>query len=277
MECGWQTGQGRKVLAGCGTASCGFQALSKGGGAVLKAVGISDIGRCRKNNEDAYHITAGDDPVHNIYVVADGMGGCNAGEVASSSAIETFLEYLRQEKEHAGSEETLDLMTGAVAAANEAVYRKSNSAREFAEMGTTLVAAVIREEKLFVVHVGDSRAYLYRKKMLKPLTTDHSYVMELVKMGSITKEEAAEHPKRNVITRAVGIRDSVETDTMIRQVKKGDMLLLCTDGLSGMLRDDEIARILDKRCSVERKAAVLVDEANKHGGYDNISLILVEI
>ena len=130
---------------GCGTASRGFQALSKGGGAVLKAVGISDIGRCRKNNEDAYHITAGDDPVHNIYVVADGMGGCNAGEVASSSAIETFLEYLRQEKEHAGSEETLDLMTGAVAAANEAVYRKSNSAREFAEMGTTLVAAVIRE------------------------------------------------------------------------------------------------------------------------------------
>lgn len=243
----------------------------------MKAVGISDIGRCRKNNEDAYHITAGDDPAHNIYVVADGMGGCNAGEVASSSAIEAFLDYFKQEKEHAGSEEILDLMTGAVAAANEAVYRKSNSAREFAEMGTTLVAAVIREEKLFIVHVGDSRAYLYRKKMLKPLTTDHSYVMELVKMGSITKEEAAEHPKRNIITRAVGIKQDVQADTMIRQVKKGDLLLLCSDGLSGMLKEEEIAKILDKRCSLDRKAAVLVDEANKHGGYDNISLVLVEI
>ena len=163
----------------------------QGGGVALKAVGMSDIGKCRKNNEDAYYISAG--------------------------------------------------------------------------------------EKLYVAYVGDSRAYLFRKKEMQPLTTDHSYVMELVKMGSITKEEAAMHPKRNVITRAIGIRDTVETDTVIHPVQKGDIVLLCTDGLSGMLKDEEMAKILSKRIALDKKAAILVEEANRQGGHDNISLILVEI
>ena len=212
----------------------------QGGGAALKAVGMSDIGKCRKNNEDAYYISAGEDPAENLYLVADGMGGCNAGEIASSCAIEGFLEHFWKEMKHAENDDMLDLMTGAMAAANRMVYEKSNSDREFAEMGTTIVAAAVREEKLYVAYVGDSRAYLFRKKEMQPLTTDHSYVMELVKMGSITKEEAAMHPKRNVITRAIGIRDTVETDTVIHPVQKGDIVLLCTDGLSGMLKDEEI-------------------------------------
>ena len=182
-----------------------------------------------------------------------------------------------KEMKHAENDDVLDLMTGAIAAANRAVYEKSNSDREFAEMGTTMVAAAVREEKLYVAYVGDSRAYLFRKKAMQPLTTDHSYVMELVKMGSITKEEAATHPKRNVITRAIGIRDTVEADTVIRPVKQGDIVLLCTDGLSGMLKDEEMAKILNKRTTLDRKAALLVEEANQHGGQDNISLILVEI
>lgn len=243
----------------------------------MKAVGMSDIGKCRKNNEDAYYISAGDDPAENLYLVADGMGGCNAGEVASSSAIEAFLAYFWKEMKHATSEDMLDMLTGAVAAANQEVYEKSNSAREFAEMGTTIVAAAIREDKVYVAHVGDSRAYIFRKKEVIPLTTDHSYVMELVKMGSITKEEAATHPKRNVITRAIGIRDAVEADTMICPLKKGDILLLCSDGLSGMLKDEEMAKILNKRTDPERKARLLLEEANKKGGFDNISLILVQI
>lgn len=243
----------------------------------MKAVGLSDIGKCRKNNEDAYYISAGDDPAENLYLVADGMGGCNAGEVASSSAIEAFLAYFWKEMNHVENADLLDLMTGAMRAANEAVYQKSNSAREFAEMGTTLVAAALREGRLYVTHVGDSRAYLFRKKEMHPLTTDHSYVMELVKLGSITREEAANHPRRNVITRAVGIRETVETDSMIETVKKGDMVLLCTDGLSGMLTDAEMAEILREHISPEEKARRLVEEANRHGGYDNISLILVEI
>ncbi|MBQ8734265.1 MAG: Stp1/IreP family PP2C-type Ser/Thr phosphatase [Anaerotignum sp.] len=243
----------------------------------MKAVGMSDIGKCRKNNEDAYYISAGEDPAENLYLVADGMGGCNAGEVASSSAIEAFLAHFWKEMQHADSEDVLDLMTGAMAAANQEVYNKSNSASEFAEMGTTIVAAAVREDKVYVAHVGDSRAYLFRKKEMLPLTTDHSYVMELVKMGNITKEEAATHPKRNVITRAIGIKNTVETDTAIHPVKKGDIVLLCTDGLSGMLKDEEMAKILNKRTTLDRKAAILVEEANKHGGHDNISLILVEI
>lgn len=238
---------------------------------------MSDIGKCRKNNEDAYYISAGDDPAENLYLVADGMGGLNAGEVASSSAIEAFLAHFWKEMKHAESEDVLDLLTGAMAAANLEVYKKSNSAREYAEMGTTLVAAAIREDKVYVAHVGDSRAYLFRKREMLPLTTDHSYVMELVKLGNITKEEAATHPKRNVITRAVGIKESVEVDTNIHPLKKGDMVLLCSDGLSGMLKDEEMAKILNKRTTLEKKAAILVEEANKKGGHDNISLILVEI
>ena len=243
----------------------------------MKAVGISDIGKCRKNNEDAYYISAGEDHAENLYLVADGMGGCNAGEVASSSAIEAFLAHFWKEMKHATSEDMLDMMTGAMAAANKEVYTKSNTAREFAEMGTTIVAAAVREEKVYVAHVGDSRAYIFRKREMIPLTTDHSYVMELVKMGNITKEEAATHPKRNVITRAIGIKNTVETDTAIHALQKNDIIVLCTDGLCGMLKDEEMAKILNKRTDLERKAELLVAEANKKGGFDNISLILVQI
>ena len=243
----------------------------------MKAVGISDIGKCRKNNEDAYYISAGDDPAENLYLVADGMGGCNAGEVASSSAIEAFLAHFWKEMKHATIEDMLDMMAGAMAAANQEVYTKSNSAREFAEMGTTMVAAAVREDKVYVAHVGDSRAYIFRKREMIPLTTDHSYVMELVKIGNITKEEAEIHPKRNVITRAIGIKNHVEADTVIRPLQKNDIVVLCSDGLSGMLKDEEIAKILNKRTELEKKAELLVAEANKKGGFDNISLILVQI
>lgn len=243
----------------------------------MRAIGMSDIGKCRKNNEDAYYIAVGEEAADNLFLIADGMGGCNAGEVASGSALEAFLAYYEQEKAKDTAAEPLDLLTGSVAAANQAVYTKSNSAKEFAEMGTTIVAAAVREKKLYIAYVGDSRAYLFREKELLPLTTDHSYVMELVRLGTITKEEAAEHPKRNIITRAVGIKETVETDTIIQPLREGDMLLLCTDGLSGMLKDAEIAKVLGRKVSLEKKASLLIEKANQQGGYDNISLILVDI
>ena len=224
----------------------------------MKAVGISDIGRCRKNNEDAYYLAEEDAPLQHLYIVADGMGGCNAGEVASNGAIEAFVDYVAEHKE---IQEIPDLLTGAFQAANKSVFDQSNSALEFAEMGTTMVAAVVDNGKVYVAHVGDSRAYLMQKEILNPLTTDHSYVMELVKLGTITKEEAAVHPKRNIIV----------------PVEKGDLLLLCTDGLSGMLSDEEMAQMLRQKESVKRKAEKLVETANLRGGYDNISLILIEI
>ncbi|WMI80425.1 Stp1/IreP family PP2C-type Ser/Thr phosphatase [Anaerotignum sp. MB30-C6] len=243
----------------------------------MKAVGISDIGKCRKNNEDAFYVPSCTDDIQNLFIVADGMGGCNAGEVASRYAIDSFLYYIRQERDTHCQEDIPDLLTEAMVASNKAVYEKSNSGREFAEMGTTLVAAAVQDGKIFVAYVGDSRAYLFRKKELNPLTTDHSYVMELVKVGSITREEAATHPKRNIITRAVGIKETVETDAIVENAMKGDILLLCTDGLSGMLSDKDMAEIIGKRMTLEKKAQRLVEMANERGGYDNISLILVDV
>lgn len=240
----------------------------------MKAVGISDIGRCRKNNEDAYYLSEADASLQHLYIVADGMGGCNAGEVASSNAIAAFLEYV---KTHYPGQEIMDLLAGGFQAANKAVFDKSNSALEFAEMGTTMVAVVIEKKRAYVAHVGDSRAYLMQKGILRQVTTDHSYVMELVKTGMITKQEAATHPKRNVITRAIGIKDTVETDMSVLDVEKGDLLLLCTDGLSNMIAEDDLAQMLGEKISIRKKAERLVETANLRGGYDNISLILIEI
>jgi protein phosphatase len=201
------------------------------------------------------------------------MGGCNAGEVASSTAISAFVKAM----ENAENGEILDKMMSAVAQCNKEVYQKSRENIEFLDMGTTLVAVTIENEKMFVVHVGDSRVYLFRENNLQQITTDHSYVMELVKIGSITREEAEVHPKRNIITRAIGIREDVEADTIIEDMKQGDKILLCTDGLSNMVSKGEMTKILIEQCSTEEKVKKLVVLANEKGGLDNISLILIEI
>lgn len=235
----------------------------------MKAVGNCVIGMRRTNNEDAIYINE----QKNLYLVADGMGGCNAGEVASSTAISAFVEAM----ENAEIGETLDKMMNAVAECNKKVYQKSRENIEFLDMGTTLVAVTIENGKMFVVHVGDSRVYLFRENNLQQITTDHSYVMELVKIGSITREEAEVHPKRNIITRAIGIREDVEADTVIEDIKQGDKILLCTDGLSNMVSKAEMAKILIEQCSTEEKVKKLIALANEKGGLDNISLILIEI
>ncbi len=239
----------------------------------MKAVGRTDIGRCRKNNEDAYFISDEDYPVR-LLLIADGMGGCNAGEVASATAVEAFTKYV-EEKLPLELDNPEKLLTHAVDAANRAVFELANE--KMIEMGTTLVAVLIDTKKIYVVHVGDSRAYLLRKKDIFPLTIDHSYVMELVRLGSITAEEAAVHPKRNIITRAVGIKEEVEADITTYSIKKGDVLLLCSDGLSGMMKDEEMQEIIKRKITFEKKAEKLVEEANARGGYDNITLILAEV
>ena len=221
----------------------------------MKAVGNSVIGMRRTNNEDAIYINE----QKNLYLVADGMGGCNAGEVASSTAISAFVKAM----ENAENGEILDKMMSAVAQCNKEVYQKSRENIEFLDMGTTLVAVTIENEKMFVVHVGDSRVYLFRENNLQQITTDHSYVMELVKIGSIT--------------RAIGIREDVEADTIIEDMKQGDKILLCTDGLSNMVSKGEMTKILIEQCSTEEKVKKLVVLANEKGGLDNISLILIEI
>lgn len=235
----------------------------------MKAVGSSVIGMRRKNNEDAIYINE----EKKLYIVADGMGGCNAGEVASSTAITYFVEAMEKTK----NEEILDRMMFATRACNQIVYQKAKKNVEYMDMGTTLVAATIENEKVYVIYVGDSRAYRFRENDMQQITTDHSYVMELVKIGSITMEEAEVHPKRNIITRAVGVREDVEPDIVIADIKQGDKILLCTDGLSNMVSKREMAKILVEEISTEEKVKKLVMLANEKGGLDNISLILIEI
>ena len=168
-------------------------------------------------------------------------------------------------------------MMFATRACNQIVYQKAKNNIEYTDMGTTLVAACIEKEKVFIIYVGDSRAYRFRDNELCQITTDHSYVMELVKIGSITKEEAEVHPKKNIITRAIGVREDVEPDIVIADIKEGDKILLCTDGLSNMVSNKEMEKILTTECSTEEKVKKLVLLANHKGGLDNISLILIEI
>lgn len=235
----------------------------------MKAIGNSVIGMKRTNNEDAIYVNE----QKNLYVVADGMGGCNAGEVASNTAISIFVEAMEKTE----NEEILDRMMFATRACNQIVYQKAKNNIEYTDMGTTLVAACIEKEKVFIIYVGDSRAYRFRDNELCQITTDHPYVMELVKIGSITKEEAEVHPKKNIITRAIGVREDVEPDIVIADIKEGDKILLCTDGLSNMVSNKEMEKILTTECSTEEKVKKLVLLANHKGGLDNISLILIEI
>lgn len=242
----------------------------------MKAYGKSVTGLKRKNNEDAIYISDRNSELKNLYIVADGMGGHNAGEVASNSAIAAFNQYIHDNFHEIKEEEILDLLVSAVQYCNTDIYQKSSNDESLSEMGTTLIAAVIMNHKLYVTHVGDSRLYIFREGEIHQLTNDHSYVMELVRLGKITREEAAVHPNRNIITRAVGTRETVEADTIIENLFEGDIILICSDGLSTMVDDWEMKEILSRNENQEQKVQALIDKANENGGLDNISIIMIE-
>lgn len=243
----------------------------------MRAYGKSVTGLKRKNNEDAIYIATEESSLKNLYIVADGMGGHNAGEVASNGTIEAFQEYAQSHIDSMQNEnEILDILVEAVQYCNSVIYHKSIESEKLSEMGTTLIIAVILNNKLYVTHVGDSRLYLYRQGEIRQLTNDHSYVMELVRLGKITREEAAVHPNRNVITRAVGTHQTIEIDTIIEPLLEGDKILICSDGLSTMVDDWEIEEVLKKELTGEEKVQALIDKANANGGLDNISLIIIE-
>ena len=240
------------------------------------AIGRTSEGRVRENNEDAIFISKANDVLKKLCIVADGMGGHRGGEVASNTAINAFNQYIsvHYDKKNA-PEEILEVMVGAVQFANSEVYRLGFLNSDLEGMGTTFTAVCVNNRKMYYVHVGDSRIYAFKSGKLEQITHDHSYVMDLVKMGQITEEEARVHPKRNIITRALGTPDRIDVDTGILPVKKGEMILLCSDGLSGMLTDEQIAEILKKEESVRSKAEELMELANELGGQDNISVILL--
>ena len=226
----------------------------------------TDTGRQRRVNEDAFHARAP------LFAVADGMGGAQAGEVASGTAVAMLSEGLP-----AGSGSEPDRLAAAVRAANAKIHELSVTDEERAGMGTTLTAAWVGEKEVSLVHVGDSRCYRWREGSLERLTDDHSLVEEMVRQGRLTPEEAAIHPQRSIITRALGPEDHVEPDTVTVPARGGDLFLLCSDGLTSMIGEEEIAGVLASTQDIEAAGRALVDLANEAGGRDNITVVLFRL
>ena len=240
---------------------------------MLKICSRSDKGPVRKNNQDSVYTS--DAPIGdllNVFIVADGMGGHTAGELASSIAINTMLDSLRvsNDKNPAVS------LKKAVRSANTAVFEKSLSIDCADGMGTTIVACTFIENVVQAVNVGDSRMYVINAGSIKQVTVDHSLVEEMIRRGGLTRDKARSHPEKNVITRAVGIKPEVEPDVFTSILESGDTVLLCTDGLTNMVTDSRIKQIILGSKDVVDAADKLVSEANENGGLDNVSVVLIK-
>jgi serine/threonine protein phosphatase PrpC len=225
----------------------------------------TDTGRQRDANEDAY---LADSPV---FAVADGMGGAQAGEVASRLAAESFEAVQR------GTESPEAYLRAIAKTANARIHRLSEADKSRSGMGTTFTAALVEGEEVGFAHVGDSRAYLFRDGALKLLTSDHSLVEELRRQGRLTDEQAEDHPQRSIITRALGPERDVEVDTMTYRARPGDVYLLCSDGLTTMIKEDRIAAILEEADTLDEAVTRLVAEANQAGGRDNITVVAFRV
>jgi serine/threonine protein phosphatase PrpC len=222
----------------------------------------TDTGRQRRANEDNLFVD------ERLFVVADGMGGARAGEVASQEAVTAFQHGLPD----AGSAE--ERLVEVIVSANRRIHGMAQSDDQLAGMGTTLTAAWVGDTDVSIAHVGDSRAYLWRDGRLQLLTQDHSLVNELVIRGKLTEEQAAEHPQRSIITRALGPEASVEVDTQSRRAHSGDVYLLCSDGLTSMIGDETISEVLARSSSLPEAGRSLIQAANEAGGRDNITVVL---
>lgn len=235
----------------------------------------TDQGRCRDNNEDSLFVL----PNHQMYMVADGVGGNRSGEVASRTAVSYVASYVDSHPlSQIQNEDQLKLyFLDCITKANEEICRMSEEESENSGMATTLVIAYVKDDTGYVVNIGDSRAYLIRDGEILQITRDHTYVNELLMQGSITLEEARRHPERNMITRAVGGEKTVRPDFFRFDVEPGDVVLLCTDGLFGELEDEVICAMAQGEASMHQLAARLVEQANIHGGKDNISVICIRI
>ena len=240
----------------------------------LEYFSATDTGRARSNNEDSVAV----DEASNLLVLADGMGGYNAGEVASGMAT-SFVKselgrWLQQAAQSAADAEVQRAMEICVDNANRAIYSAANANPQYTGMGTTLVVAVFRQGRLIMGHIGDSRGYRLRDGQLAQITRDHSLLQEQIDANLITAEQAAYSSNRNLVTRAVGVEDSVLLETHLHQVMPGDTYLVCSDGLSDMLDGDSITEVLQAHDSLADAGAALIAAANEAGGKDNIAVIL---
>ena len=240
---------------------------------MLKTFSITDIGKRRKLNQD--YVYTSEMPVGhlaNLFLVADGMGGHNAGDYASRYTIETIVDEISKSND----ESPVFVLEKAIKRANSLIRQKSEEETELNGMGTTVVAATIEGNKLCVANVGDSRLYIINNREIRQITRDHSLVEEMVRMGGLKREMARNHPDKNIITRAIGALDDVDVDFFEVRLNKGDTILMCSDGLSNMLEDEEIRMIMQGQRDIVEKAESLVKAANNNGGKDNIAVVLVE-
>jgi protein phosphatase len=238
----------------------------------ITSAGRTDVGIIRSGNEDNFLMV----PERGIFVVADGMGGHAAGEVASDMAVRAVSRELGSLR-GLSDEEVAERMRQAIRAANGAIFQRTLTEHDKRGMGTTVTALVLYAGRFLIGQVGDSRAYLLRDGRLTQVTKDHSYVQEQVDAGYLTPEQARTHPYSNVITRCVGANSEVIPDIYVGTVKERDLFLLASDGLTGMLEDHELERIVQDDAMPQHQVDALVDEANRHGGLDNITAILVRI
>jgi len=245
----------------------------------MRSIGRTDIGLVRKVNEDSFlcEKLEGVSKAY-LYIVADGMGGHNAGEIASSMAVDLVAAHIKQNcgmlEDGKGAQE---LIRSAVQKANRIVFEASISQSSYSGMGTTLSMALIIDRILYVAHVGDSRIYLVRKSNIKKLTEDHSLVAELLKTGSIKPEEASNHPQRNVITRALGTESTIEVDVFQWELEWDDYIIICTDGLSNMVSEEEMLSSINNSKDINEACDLLIDRAKEKGGFDNITVIIIQM
>lgn len=242
---------------------------------IIRAFGKTDVGLMRTINQDSIFVST--EPVgklQNLFIVADGMGGHKAGDVASRVSIEKFVKYVCSTH----MTDPANILDSGIISVNKEIYDMANSNRDYSGMGTTFVAATISEYHLYIANVGDSRLYLIGRD-IQQITRDHSLVEDMVRMGMIAKDEARTHYKKNVITKAIGVAEdkTATPDIFEIEIEKGDKLLLCSDGLTNMVEDYDIKKIIKNSESLEEAVRRLIKQANENGGKDNISAILIDV
>lgn len=240
---------------------------------MIYSAAITNIGLKRNLNQDSYEcsdVPVG--PLPDLFVVADGMGGHKAGDYASRYTV----DKLREKVARAGEGTPREILEQALTEINTELREIADSSEEYQGMGTTCVAATLDGDKLMAANVGDSRLYLIRGETIRQITVDHSLVEEMVLAGGLTEKNARSHPDRNIITRALGADDRLEIDFFTELIKPGDRILLCTDGLTNMVEDDRILILVRRGATIEETARSLIEEANRSGGKDNITVILID-
>lgn len=242
----------------------------------LIATGITDIGMKRKTNQDAIYLN----PDKHLFVVADGMGGHNGGDIASQMAVDLVPKFILENYDS----DPLKIQRQAVLSANKAIKAHGEKHEELVGMGTTIVSQLFRGPYLYIANVGDSRAYLFNNKKIFQLTSDHSLVQEKLNLGFYTREQASDDPQKNVLVRTVGFEDEVEVDVFTYKVHRNDIFLSCSDGLHGKVSEPDLVYIINHfipdpakatQADIEKTAKFMVELANKNGGQDNISVVLI--